>query len=52
MISNAERGKAFQIVCRDALLSQRYGCDFESDVPIDIGGVKFQKIDLARRSGT
>ena len=48
MLSNAERGKAFQIHCRDALklvLSR----DFDLEVSIEIGSGKSHSFDLATR---
>ncbi len=48
MLSNTARGRAFQICCRDAL-KRVLSCDFDLEVPIDIGGGKFHSFDLATR---
>ena len=48
MLSNTERGKAFQILCRDAL-KRALSRDFDLEVPIEIGGGKFHSFDLATR---
>lgn len=45
-LSNAERGKAFQILCRDAL-QLATGRAFDLEVPIEIGGGKRHFFDLA-----
>lgn len=48
MLSNTERGKAFQLRCRDAL--KRALCrEFELEVPIQIGGGKPHFFDLATK---
>ena len=46
MLSNTERGRAFQIVCRDAL-KQALHRDFDLEVPIEIGGGKRHSFDIA-----
>jgi hypothetical protein len=48
MLSNTERGKAFQLLCRDAL-NRTLGRTFDLEVPIDIGGTKPHLFDLATR---
>ena len=48
MLSNTERGKAFQLLCRDAL-NRTLGRTFDLEVPIDIGGAKPHLFDLATR---
>jgi hypothetical protein len=48
MISNTERGKAFQLLCRDAI-KQALGRDLDLEVPIHIGGGKVHKFDLATK---
>ena len=48
MLSNTERGKAFQILCRDAL-KRALGRDIDLEVPIEIGGGKCHSFDLATR---
>jgi len=48
MISNTERGKAFQLLCRDAL-KQALGRDFDLEVPIQIGSGKPHTFDLASK---
>jgi hypothetical protein len=48
MLSNTERGKAFQILCGDAL-KRAVGREFDLEVPIAIGGGKFHAFDLATR---
>ena len=48
MISNTERGKAFQVRCRDAL-RQALRRDIDLEVPIEIGGGKHHSFDLATR---
>jgi hypothetical protein len=48
MLSNTERGKAFQILCGDAL-KRALSCDFDCEVPIAISGGKFHSFDLATR---
>jgi hypothetical protein len=48
MLSNKERGRAFQILCRDAL-RRALGRDVDLEVPIEIGGGKRHSIDLATR---
>ncbi len=48
MLSNAERGKAFQIVCAKAL-RRALGRDFDLEVPIAIGPGKPHFFDLATR---
>ncbi len=48
MLSNTERGKAFQILCRDAL-ERALGRDIDLEVPIEIGGGKPHCFDLATR---
>jgi hypothetical protein len=45
MLSNTERGKAFQLLCRDAL-KRALSRDFDLEVPIDVAG-KLHKFDLA-----
>lgn len=45
MLSNTERGKAFQLLCREAL-KRALSHDFDLEVPIDVGG-KLHKFDLA-----
>jgi hypothetical protein len=46
MLSNTERGRAFQVLCRDAL-KRALRRDFELEVPIAIGGDKPHFFDLA-----
>jgi len=48
MLSNTERGKAFQILCRDAL-KRALSRDIDLEVPIEIGGGKSHSFDLATR---
>lgn len=48
MLSNTERGKAFQLFCRDAL-KRALGRDFDLEVPIQIGSGKPHSFDLATR---
>src|SRR5258708_321643 len=48
MLSNTERGKAFQILCRDAL-KRALSRDFDLEVAIEIGGGKSHSFDLATR---
>jgi hypothetical protein len=48
MLSNTELGKAFQLLCRDAL-KLTLARDFDLEVPIEIGGGKSHKFDLATR---
>jgi hypothetical protein len=48
MLSNTERGKAFQLLCRDAL-KRVLGRDFDLEVPIQIGSGKPHTFDLATR---
>jgi hypothetical protein len=48
MLSNTERGKAFQLLCRDAL-NRAFSRDFDLEVPIQIGGGKSHSFDLATR---
>jgi len=48
MPSNTERGKAFQLLCCDAL-KLALGCDFDLEVPIQIGSGKPHLFDLATR---
>jgi len=48
MLSNTERGKAFQSLCRDAL-KRTLGRDFDLEVPIQIGSGKPHIFDLATR---
>jgi hypothetical protein len=48
MLSNSERGRAFQLHCRDAL-KQTLGREVDLEVPIDIGGNKPHSFDLATR---
>jgi hypothetical protein len=48
MLSNTERGKAFQLLCRDAL-RLALGRDFDLEVPIRIGSGKPHFFDLATR---
>jgi len=46
MLSNSERGKAFQILCCHAL-KRAFNRDFDLEVSIDIGGGKSHFFDLA-----
>jgi hypothetical protein len=46
MISHTERGKAFQILCRDAL-KQALKRDIDIEVTINIGGMRPHFFDLA-----
>jgi hypothetical protein len=46
MISNTQRGKAFQILCGGAL-KQALRCDFDLEVPFEIGSGKSHCFDLA-----
>lgn len=46
MGSNTEAGKAFQLLCRDAL-KRVLGREFDLEVPIEIGGAKPHAFDLA-----
>jgi hypothetical protein len=46
MLSHTERGKAFQVLCRDAL-KQALKRDVDMEVPIDIGGIRPHFFDLA-----
>ena len=48
MLSNTERGRAFQILCRDALKRALHR-DFDLEVPIEIGGGKCHPFDLATK---
>lgn len=48
MLSNTERGKAFQLLCRDAL-RRELGRDFDLEVPIQIGSGKPHSFDLATK---
>lgn len=48
MLSNVERGRAFQILCRDAL-KRALNRDFDLEVPIEIGGGKLHSFDIASR---
>ncbi|HUA00447.1 MAG TPA: hypothetical protein VMB02_08965 [Candidatus Aquilonibacter sp.] len=48
MLSNTERGKAFQLLCRDAL-RRALGRDLDLEVPIQIGSGKPHTFDLATR---
>jgi hypothetical protein len=48
MPSNAERGRAFQIVCRDTL-ERAASRKFDLEVPIDLGGRRPHSFDLASR---
>lgn len=48
MLSNTERGKAFQLLCRDAL-KRALSRDFDLEVPIQIGSGKPHTFDLATR---
>jgi hypothetical protein len=48
VLSNAERGKAFQILCRD-VLTRTLIRDFDLEVPLDIGGRKSHCFDLATK---
>jgi len=48
MLSNAERGKAFQLLCRDAL-KRALSRDFDLEVPIRIGSGRPHTFDLATR---
>jgi hypothetical protein len=48
MLSNTERGKAFQLLCRDAL-ERALGREFDLEVPIQIGSGKPHTFDLAAR---
>jgi hypothetical protein len=48
MLSNTERGRAFQVLCGDAL-RRAFGRDFDLEVPIEIGGGKRHCFDLATR---
>lgn len=48
MLTNTERGKAFQIRCRDALKRALHR-DFDLEVPIEIGGGKHHSFDIASR---
>jgi hypothetical protein len=48
MPSNTERGRAFQLLCRDAL-RQVLGRDFYLEVPIQIGSAKSHNFDLATK---
>jgi len=48
MLSNTERGKAFQLLCRDAL-ARALSRDFDLEVPIQIGSGKPHFFDLATR---
>jgi hypothetical protein len=48
MISNTERGAAFQLHCRDAL-KQALTRDFDLEARIAIGGEKLHAFDLATR---
>lgn len=45
MLSNTERGTAFQLRCRDAL-NQALNREFYLEVPIEIGGGKYHRFDL------
>lgn len=48
MPSHTERGKAFQLRCRDAL-KHALGLDFDLEVPIQIGSGKPHLFDLATK---
>ena len=48
MLSNTERGKAFQFLCGGAL-KRTMRRDFDLEVPLAIGGGKFHAFDLATR---
>jgi hypothetical protein len=48
MLSNTERGRAFQILCGDAL-RRVVGRDIDMEVPIAIGGAKPHYFDLATK---
>jgi hypothetical protein len=48
MLSNTERGKAFQILCCDAL-KRALGRDFDLEVPLEASGGKRHSFDLATR---
>jgi len=47
MLSNTERGKLFQLRCRDAL-KRTLGREIDLEVPLEIGG-KVHSFDLATR---
>lgn len=46
MLSHTQRGKAFQLLCRDAM-KRAFGRDFDLEVPIQIGSGKPHLFDLA-----
>lgn len=46
MKSHTERGKVFQVLCRDAL-KEALKRDIEMEVPINIGGIRPHFFDLA-----
>jgi hypothetical protein len=48
VLSNTERGKAFQVLCSDAL-GGRLGREIDLEVPILISGNKFHTFDLATK---
>ena len=48
MLSNTQRGKAFQIICGDAL-RRALNRAFDLEVPIQVGGGKFHSFDLATK---
>jgi hypothetical protein len=50
MLSNTERGRAFQLLCREAL-SRALGRDVDLEVPIQIGSGKPHIFDLATKEG-
>jgi hypothetical protein len=48
MISNTQRGRSFQLLCRDAM-KKAFGRDFDLEVPIQIGSGKPHSFDLATK---
>jgi hypothetical protein len=48
MLSHTARGKAFQILCADAL-ERTLGREIDLEIPIAIGGGKLHSFDLATR---
>lgn len=49
MLSNTQRGKAFQILCGGAL-KRALNRDFDLEVPIEVGGGKLHSFDLATKA--
>jgi hypothetical protein len=48
LTSHTAKGRAFQLVCRDAL-TRMFGRDFDIEAPIAIGGLRPHFFDLATR---